>query len=58
MRTASLALAAAIMVAGFFASSAWAADNPCKAHKAQADCTADKVCSWDAAKSKCKKVEG
>jgi hypothetical protein len=58
MRKLNLALAAtaAIVIAGFLASSAQAA-NPCKAHSDQASCSADKACAWDTTKNKCKQAK-
>jgi len=52
-----LVAAALIAAAGSFATTAQAKENPCKAHKAQADCTGDKACTWDAAKNSCKKAK-
>ena len=48
-----LAAAALIAAAGSFATAAQAKDNPCKAHKSQAECTGDQACTWLAAKNKC-----
>lgn len=33
-------------------------NDPCKAHKNQASCSADKVCIWKAKKNKCGHVKG
>jgi hypothetical protein len=53
-----LAATALFVAASSFATAARAADNTCKEHKAQAACTADKACVWDASKKEgaaCKK---
>jgi len=60
MRKVSLLTAAALIVAaGSFVTTAQAKDKPnaCKAHKTQAECTADKACSWNAPKNACKKSQ-
>lgn len=58
MRKVSLLAAAALIVAaGAFATAAQAKENACKAHKTQAECTADKACSWNAPKNTCKKTQ-
>ena len=58
MQKLSLIVAAALVVAaGFLATSVQAKEKPCRAHKAQAECTADKACIWNAEKSKCNQAK-
>jgi hypothetical protein len=58
MRKFAISLVAVTTV---FASSALTcavqAADPCKAHTNQADCSADKTCSWSATKKKCAKMK-
>jgi hypothetical protein len=56
MRRVMVALATAIgVVAGFLASGAQAI-NGCRGHSTQADCTAEKLCTWSTEKNKCSPV--
>jgi hypothetical protein len=67
MRKVAIAFAAtiALLVTGVLAWNAQAADQggatkppkPCKPHTTQADCSADKACTWDTTKNKCMQVK-
>jgi hypothetical protein len=55
MQKISLVLAAASFL---FIVNAQAAENPCQVHTTQADCAADKACTWSATKNHCKPAGG